>query len=166
MIKTLYHPKFEPKLSWLRAMLLFHETVHSIIPENADYTPSPGITALCEKVQEAFVPLAPTKRDLAYDWDSYDALTSVLSKLSDQGEGKHCGRAHLHWSQGVPSLDLGKTVRVHYDKMGEMLAHEQVDFELAEQTNDPAWFLVDERVAPLVLSMLADRMAKNRPGVR
>lgn len=164
MIKTLYHPKFEPKENWLRAMLLFYETVHSIIPEDADYTPSLGITALREKVQEAFVPLSPTKEDLAYDWDSYYALLDVLRELSpDHGEGKGRMQARLQWPQGVPSLDLGRSVRVHTDKMADMLAHDLINLKLAERMDDPEWLRVDERVADLVLSMLADRMAKRRP---
>jgi hypothetical protein len=163
MINTLYHPYFEPKESWLRAMLLFYETVYSIIPENAEYTPTPGISTLREKVEEAFVPLSPTEQDLAYDWENYHALKDVLRELSHQGEGKDRMHAHLDWSQGVPSLDLGGTARVHIDKMADQLAHDLVDFRLAERADDPAWLRVDRRVADLVLSMLADRMAKNRP---
>ena len=166
MLKTLYHPHFEPEESWLRAMLLFYETVHSIIPEHAEYASSPEITTLCEKVEGAFVPLAPSEQDLTYDWISYHALTGVLRKLSNQGAGRDTVDARLDWSQDVPSLDLGETVRVHTDKMADMLAHDLLDFKLAEkQTDDPVWLRVDRRVADLVLSMLADRMAKNRPGV-
>jgi hypothetical protein len=165
-IKTLYHPKFEPKESWLRAMLLFYDTVHSIVPEDAEYTPSPGISMLCEKVQEAFVPLVPTEKDLDYDWDNYFALTGVLRELSgqDEGEGDRID-AQQDWSEGPPRLDLGGGVKVHTDKMADMLAMDLIDFGLAERTDDPRWLRVDRRVANLVLSMLADRMAQNQPGI-
>jgi hypothetical protein len=162
MINTLYHPYFEPEESFLRAMLLFYGTVYSIIPQHAEYTPTPGISTLRDKVEEAFVPLSPTEQDLAYDWDNYDALRAVLRELSDQGEGKDRMLTRLSWSQGVPSLDLGGRVKVHTDKLADVLAHDLVDFRLAERSDDPAWLRVDRRVADLVLSMLADRMAKNR----
>ena len=46
MINTLYHPYFEPEESFLRAMLLFYGTVYSIVPEDAEYAPTPR-TLVC-----------------------------------------------------------------------------------------------------------------------
>jgi hypothetical protein len=170
MINTLYHPYFEPKESFLRAMLLFYGTVYSIVPEEAEYAPTSGISALREKVEEAFVPLSPDEKDLAYDWDNYQALIDVLRELATQEE--EGGReeetegqvlTRVDWSQDVPSLDLGRSVKVHTDKMADVLADDLVYFGLAEQTDDSAWLRVDRRAADLVLSMLADRMSKNRP---
>ena len=163
-VRTLYHPKFEPRESWLRSMLLFYDTVHSIVPQDAGYTPSPGVAALQERVQNAFVPLVPEQEDVRYDWPDYKALTAVLSNLSERGGKEARVSARLDKAQAVPSIDLGGTVRVHHDKLALMLADDLVDFGLAERTNDPKWLSVDRRVADLVLSMLAERMAMNRPG--
>jgi hypothetical protein len=163
-VATLYHPGFEPEQSWLRAMLLFYDCVHSIVPEKAGYEPSPSITALCKRAPDAFVPIAPVKNDLDYDWNNYHALRDVLRRLSEQGESGERLRARLDWPGGMPCLDLGRTVKVHTDKMADMLAHDLVDFGLAKRT-DEEWLRVDRRVADLVLSMLADRMKMNRSGI-
>ncbi len=118
----------------------------------------------------AFVPLVPTEEDLEYDWDNYFALTGVLRELSEQDEGNGARiDAQQDWSEGPPRLDLGGGVKVHTDKMADMLAMDLIDFGLAERTDDPRWLRVDRRVANLVLSMLADRiadrMAQNQPGI-
>jgi len=164
-MRTLYHPSFEPKESWLRAQLLFYDTVHSIVPEDADYSPSPNIATLCDEAQNAFVPLAPSSEDVEYDWDDYHALADVLRHLASRDGIEDRIDAYLDWPDGVPSLDLGGTVKVHTDKMADMLAYDLVGFGLAERTDDPEWLRVDRRVADLVLSMLADRMANTRGGI-
>jgi len=162
MINTLYHPYFEPEEGFLRAMLLFYGTVYSIVPEDAEYAPTPEIRALREKVEGAFVPLSPKEQDLAYDWDNYQALVDVLRELATQDEGNDRVLTQVDWSQDVPSLDLGRSVKVHTDKMADVLAHDLVDLGLAEPTDDSSWLHVDRRAADLVLSMLADRMSNNR----
>lgn len=51
---VLYHPHFEPSLSWLRTSLLVYDNVLSIVPREAGY-------ALCEGqgIQRHPLPLAP-----------------------------------------------------------------------------------------------------------
>jgi hypothetical protein len=164
-MRTLYHPSFEPKESWLRTLLLFYDTVHSIVPEDADYRPSPKIATLCDEAQDAFVPLAPSREDVEYDYDDYGALADVLRHLSSRDDSEDRINAHFYWPDGVPSLDLGEGVKVHADKLADMLAYDLVGFGLAERTDDPEWLRVDRQVADLVLSMLADRMANNRAGI-
>jgi len=159
---TIYHPKFEPPEQWLRSMLLFYDTVHSIVPDSAEYRMSPGIVDLNEKATDAFVPLAPTSEDLQYDWDGYKALGAVLRELPADEEAR--SRADFDREEGAPRLDFGRGVQVHHDKMGEMLVHDLVEYGLAQRREDSDWITVDRRVADLVLSMLADRMARNRPG--
>ncbi len=163
LTKTLYHPRFEPSESWLRAMLLFYDTVHSIVPEGAEYAPSPGVATLMDKSDGAFVPLSPTDEDRAYDWPGFDALSGVLRNLPDEPGGRE--RVRLEWEEGVPNLDFGGAARVHTDKMGDVLAQQLLEQGLAEQTEDEKWLRVDRRVAGLVLSLLAERMARNRPGI-
>lgn len=165
MAKTIYHPSFEPRISWLRAMLLFYDSVHSIIPQNAAYVPTPGIAQLCEKLPDVFTPLAPTDQDLECDWQQYHALTAVLRETPKGGKGKKSLQAKFDWPEGVPRLDLGNSVKVHNDKMADMLVYDLIGMGLAQRTDDSEWLQVDKRVADLILSMLADRMARKRPGV-
>lgn len=166
MTKTriLYHPKFEPKESWLRAALLFYDTVHSIVPRNAPYTVSPRVAELCEKAPDAFVPIPPDERDLKYEWPEYHALSDVLQNLFDRSEGTQLKRARFDRVGGVPRLDFGEGVEVHWDKVAEKLWADLVNFGLAVPTDDPSWLRVDRRVADLVISMLASRMVMNRSG--
>jgi hypothetical protein len=165
LVKTLYHPTFEPPQNWLRGMLLFYDTVHTIVPEAAEYTPSPGIAALKNRVRDAFVPLGPTKQDLEWDWQDLHALRGVLRELAGEGEAGERTIAHRDRSEGLPRLDLGGAVRVHTDKMADELAHDLVELGLAQEMQDPHSLLVDHRVAGLVLSTLAARMARNHPGL-
>lgn len=163
-VKTLYHPKFEPPEPWLRAMLLFYDTVHSIVPDGAGYQPSPWIAELNEHADEPFVPLVPTRKDLSYDWNGFHALTSVLDKLPREDGPKAFGQARFDTVGGVPRLDLGNGVQVHHEKMGDVLINELEGRGLARRRADSDWVEMDRRVGDLVLSMLADRMARNRPG--
>lgn len=160
--KILYHPKFEPPEGWLRTTLLFYDTVHSIVPQNAPHTVSPQVADLCEKVPDAFKPIHPDERDLEYEWGEYHALTKILQNLSDRSEKTEDAR--LDWLAGVPRLAFGAGVEVHWDKMAEELWTDLIAFGLAVPTNDPSWLRVDRRVADLVLSMLASRMVSRRPG--
>jgi hypothetical protein len=163
VFKTLYHPHFEPPESWLRAMLLFYDTVHSIVPESAEYLPSPKIAMLKEGLEGAFVPLEPTEQDLVYDYSDYYALQAVLQGLAEQGAAEDPVEAKLDRPDGIPRLEFGG-VSIHTDKMADMLADDLVRFGLAERTKDPNWLRVDRRAGGLVLSMLASRMARNHPG--
>ena len=49
--------------------------------------------------------------------------------------------------------------------MADMLISLLIELGLAKRTDDQQWLIVDQRVADLILSMLADRMARNRPEV-
>lgn len=165
MTKILYHPKFEPSESWLRAMLLFYDSVHSIVPKGASYAPSPGVDELRNKVPTAFDTLVPTRQDLEYEWSEYHALHDVLGSLSSGGQGNELReRQRYDRQRGRPRLELGGGVRVHAGKMAEILRDDLIELGLAVQTEEPNWLQVDRRVADLVLSMLANRIVMNRSG--
>jgi hypothetical protein len=63
-------------------VLLFYDTVFSIVPHRAEYRPSSGIVRLCDRIEDAFIPLTPTEEDLELDRDHYRALLGVLQELS------------------------------------------------------------------------------------
>jgi hypothetical protein len=48
---VLYHPHFEPSLAWLRTSLLVYDNVWSIVPREANYTPSEIIRRHLESFQ-------------------------------------------------------------------------------------------------------------------
>ena len=61
---VLYHPNFEPSLSWLRSSLLVYDNVWSIVPLEADYSPSDNIERHLEKLPDTFATLAPEPLDI------------------------------------------------------------------------------------------------------
>jgi hypothetical protein len=163
---ALYHPYFEPPERWLRSMLLFYDTVYSIVPEGAGYKPSPGVAALLERVPEAFVPLPPRSEDKDFDWASYDCLRATFQEIADEERQPRELLAKFDWPNGTPRLQLGQTVSVHNDKMADALVHDLIDLGLAVRDDRGNWLRVDARVADLILAILAERMAANRNDIR
>jgi hypothetical protein len=96
MYATIYHPRFEPDGSWLRAMLLFYDTVHSIVPGGAGYKASPGVARLQDKAPGAFIPLPPDIEDRAVFsaedgvWNRYFALSAFFDDFTS---------AQAHWPE-------------------------------------------------------------------
>jgi hypothetical protein len=80
------HPVFEPPQGWLRAMLLFYDCVHSIVPPAAGYVMTPSTAALVECDPNAFVPLDPEPFTCPETWDEYGALLGVLRQLQPSGD--------------------------------------------------------------------------------
>jgi hypothetical protein len=167
LTKTLYHPLFEPRTGWLRSMLLFYDTIHTIVPADAGYTPSSRLVTLLKSIPDALIPLQPSEADLRYDWANYHALIDVLREFPKRpaaGSEKFTP-ARLDWQDDVPRFELRAGVAVHTDKMGDMLAHDLVAMGLAVRTENAKWLKVERRVADLVLSLLAQRMASRHDDV-
>jgi hypothetical protein len=184
MYATIYHPRFEPDESWLRAMLLFYDTVHSIVPNGAGYETSPGVARLQDKVPEAFVPLAPDIEDRAVFsaekgiWNRYHALTQFLDELGKGAVGAERVSAPFYVDRGVVHLTLDRAVAVHYDKLVQDFIHALTARDRAievEKPIDPVahgtgptarWLYVDKRIARLSLSILAERMRQRRSQIK
>ncbi|MCK5345507.1 MAG: hypothetical protein KAR20_18990, partial [Candidatus Heimdallarchaeota archaeon] len=160
--KTLYHPHFEPNEVWLRSMLLFYDTIHTIVPDNANYSPSKAVSLILEKDDPAIVPISPNENDLQYDWAHYKALYKVLSELANEKERFLNQKAKFSFKDQVPMLDFQGLTKVHYDKMADMLRLDLLDLGLATKSPEENWLIVDVRVADLILSMLADNIKNNR----
>jgi hypothetical protein len=166
MYATIYHPRFEPDGSWLRAMLLFYDTVHSIVPDGAGYKASPGVARLQDKAPEAFIPLPPDIEDRAVFsaedgvWNRYFALSAFFDELGDEGVGAERISAPFYVEGGVVHLTLDRAVAVHYDKLGQQFIDELIARKLAIEVEKPInpvarrtspmswWLYVDNRSPP------------------
>jgi hypothetical protein len=189
MYSTIYHPRFEPEENWLRAMLLFYDTVHSIVPEGAGYQATPRIARLQDKVSNAFLPLSPNKEDREVfseegGWYRYHALTAFLDELDQEGASAERVSAPYYVKNGVVHLTLDHAVAVHYDKLGQMFIDELTARNLALVVEKPVgpttsatsqatgthrstqWLYVDKRIATLSLSLLAERMREHRSEIK
>jgi hypothetical protein len=137
MYMTIYHPRFEPDENWLRAMLLFYDTVHSIVPDGAGYKASPGVARLQDKAPEAFIPLQPNIEDRAVFsaedgvWNRYFTLTAFLDELGNEGVSAERISAPFYVEGGVVHLTLNRAVAVHYDKLGQAFIDELIARKLA-----------------------------------
>ena len=159
---TLYHPHFEPSETWLRSMLLFYDTIHTIVPKDANYKPSKAISQILDKDEKAVKNISPVRNDLQYEWSQYKALFNVLNEMSNEKERFLSQRAKFEYRDQVPILDIPGVVNVHYDKMADLLRMDLLDLGLAVESNEEKWLLVDKRVADLILAMLASNIIKNR----
>ena len=178
MYATIYHPRFEPDESWLRAMLLFYDTVHSIVPDGAGYKSSPGVARLREKAPGAFVPLPPEIEDRAVlsaekgIWKRYYAVTEFLDELGKESTAAERVSAPFYAERGVVHLTLDQAVAVHYDKLGQDFIDQLKARNLALEVEAPInpvapsptarWLYMDKRIASLCLSLLAERMRQRR----
>jgi hypothetical protein len=168
---VLYHPAFEPPQGWLRAMLLFYDCVHSIVPPAAGYEMTPATAALVERDPIAFVPLDPQPFAQPETWDEYRALLGVLRQLQPSGDRGAAVRtepdhAGLALKLEASATDRNAFVAFRAEKMPDEFRRSLLELgSFAEASDEGGWMRVDSRVADLLVSMLADRMATSRASI-
>jgi hypothetical protein len=143
-------------------MLLFYDTIHTIVPDLANYTPSKKVYEILEKDADAVKQISPNEHDKKYDWDQYYALLDVLREIAEEGNIELDKEAKFDYQDGVPTLDIPGSTRVHHGKLADMLQLDLVDLGLARRTPDSDWLVMDKRIADLILSMLANNIKRTR----
>src|SRR5580658_10367780 len=77
-LKVLYHPHFEPNLSWLRSSLLVYDTVCSIVPTGASYHPSSSMERHLDAMPGTFETIAPERLDIVNESGVLNALEQAF----------------------------------------------------------------------------------------
>ena len=100
---VLYHPHFEPSLSWLRTSLLVYDHVWSIVPPEAGYVPSAKIERNLEILPETFAPIAPDPLDIVHEYFVLRLLGQAFKRIAAQPRVMGLAGTRIRYSSEVRS---------------------------------------------------------------
>lgn len=164
---VLYYPSFHPDPAWLRKVLLLADHVARIVPTEVALGDPAPISELLRVLPDALVNLAPTADDITLDDLSLSRVGKAFRLLSrnpiipqdrteltiHKGGGiSVAGHMFLHRSKVAP--EVGRLLAYH------KLAQKDVNAMIRDAPGSADYIVVDERASHLVLSCIADRMAR------
>lgn len=165
---VLYHPRFEPSLSWLRSALLVYDNVWSIVPSEASYVPSESIQRHLEMMPDTFAPLAPEALEIVPEYFVLNALRRAFKRIAAQPEAaakkgtriRYKGQAATYDEEG---LEISGITKLHDGKVAYIVYQMLKECRLIYGRAGKGFSYVDEQAACLIVSFLAQRMARRLP---
>ena len=170
MSEVLYHPHFEPSLSWLRSSLLVYDKIYSIVPTGASYAPSEAIKCHLEKLPDTFETLSPKPLDIVEEYFVLEALGHAFRRIASFSELSPTQVNRLFFkSSDVDSfeqeLEILGIVKLHEFKIAYSVYQMLENNGLIYGQSADGFAYVDEQAASLIVSFLAQRMS-NRLAMR
>lgn len=162
-LKVIYHPFFEPDIATLRRSLLIYDSVHPIIPKEANFTPSDRLKRHMASMPNTFIPESPLAGDInmGNDYFMLTSLDKAFAQLSDKhGQSRIKGRLIEADDDSAETFAIDGVASIHAGKVGYSVHGMLEDHKLIYDLRDDGSFLIDGRAANLILSYLAQRMGK------
>jgi hypothetical protein len=165
---VLYHPHFEPSLSWLRATLLVYDHVWSIVPLEAGYVPSDPMKRHLERLPETFSTIAPQPVDIVGEYFVLRALRKALRTIAAQPHAIAKARRRITyspdtWGTENEVLEISGITKLHAFKLASAVHQMLEEFGLIYGQTGDGYMYTDERAAFLIVSFLAHRIASRLP---
>ncbi len=162
---VLYHPNFEPSLSWLRSSLLVYDNVWSIVPLEAGYVPSDYVKRHLEKLPDTFAPLAPEPLDIVHEYSVLRMLRRAFQRIAAHCKADGEGRPIRYQSDdsGEGGLEIRGITKLHDGKVASTVFQMLEEFGLIYGRADDGFSYVNQQAAYLIVSFLAQRMATRLP---
>jgi hypothetical protein len=165
---VLYHPHFEPSVTWLRSSLLVYDTVWSIVPSDADYVPSDDIKRHLEKLPDTFAPLSPQPLDIVHEYSVLKVLARAFKRIAEQSnlsdqEGTRIRYKDRPWGSGEDELEISGVTKLHDSKVAYTVFQMLNDCNLIYGQAGDGFSYVNEQAAFLIVSFIAERMATRLP---
>ena len=163
---VLYHPNFEPSLTWLRSTLLVYDCVWSIVPPEAEYVPSDSVKRHLEKLPDSFATLAPSPLDIAHEYFVLRLLGAAFQRI--RAESKLSREQAKHLRYVVDDYDnteffIAGITKLHDSKVAYTVFQMLNEFGLIYGQDDKGFSYVNEQAACLIIWFLAQRMATRLP---
>jgi hypothetical protein len=168
MAGVLYHPHFEPSLSWLRTSLLVYDHVWSIVPSEADYVPSDKIKRHLEKLPDTFAPIAPHPVDIVHEYFVLRVLGQAFKRIASQpgvvARSERQIRIAAETSDfGGDTLEIPGITELHDGKLAYTVHQMLEENGLVYGRAGDGFSYVNDQAAYLIVSFLAQRMATRLP---
>jgi hypothetical protein len=169
-MKVLYHPHFEPNLSWLRSSLLVYDTVCSIVPTEASYRPSSSIKRHLDAMPGTFETVAPEPLEIVAEYFVLRALEQAFQRIAAESMALPSKGERFRFvsnPEGLfeDELEISGIVKLHEFKIAYSIYQMLQENALIYGHSDDGFAYVNEKAASLIVSFLAQRMS-NRLAMR
>jgi hypothetical protein len=159
---VLYYPNFEPNLPWLKAILLLTDEVVRLIPKEANHVDSDGILRLKELFPDSVSEFSPTREDIHFgdsDLRRLDTAFSLLEGTTDTANKRirmHHGRIEIEGHEFLHNRKVSDAVRALLinHRLLDQTARQVVDI-------DEDWLVVEKSASDLIVSQVADKIARS-----
>lgn len=166
--KVLYYPHFQPNSKWLLSMLLLTDQIDRIVPEDAVPNDPDLIKELIQEIPGGFVSKSPTTEDIEFDRLTLQRLKQAFRYIREQSFGEKNPQIQIRVGRGG-ALEIDGHVFLHHGKVAprvrELLIEEGMlsPFleEVVKNTGEENYHPVPERASNLILSCIADRIARH-----
>jgi hypothetical protein len=164
---VLYYPSFQPDPVWLRRILLVADHVARIVPTDVKLQDPKPIIDLLTVLPGSLVDLPPTPDDIKFDDIGLSRVDKAFRFIAanasmprnrieltihDGGAVAVAGHMFLHRSKVAP--EVGRLLQRH------KLARKDINAVVRKASGNAGYIVVDGRASHLVLSCIADRMAR------
>lgn len=164
--EALYYPSFEPSAKWLRSFLLFFDKVNSIVPDDANFTPSRPIAEIIDSVPNAFGTISPRKEDIVVDDVNLSRMRKAFKVIKSLRYNSEVKRIEI--TVGEEGVRIAGQVFLHDSKMSQSVRDLLKEFELIDPDLEPLaesigvrdFTLVDETAGDLIVSHVADNIGR------
>lgn len=168
MPPVLYHPHFEPSLGWLRTSLLVYDNVWSIVPREANYTPSEKIRMHLEKLPDTFAPLAPEPIDIVHEYSVLRVLGHAFQRIAAQPNVAAPTGAQIRYKRDAATyegegFEIRGITELHDAKVAYTIYQMLQESGLVYGRTDDGFSYVNDQAAYLIISFLAQRMSTRLP---
>lgn len=158
--RCISYPAFEPNHTWLRQVLLFVDEVHRIVPAMEKLDDSDDLKRLMEYCEDAVLRCAPE-----HYVEIPPQLAGLFGKALDQPKFRRTAEKKTMKILVGPtgSVEVMEWEFLHIEKIGRRVRHELESRGMFRKSPvDTNWKLVPRGAGGLVLSMLADQIARDK----
>jgi hypothetical protein len=163
---VLYYPHFQPSTRWLRAILLFTDSVTRIVPKDVVPEDSEELKELIQEIPDCVKSIAPNDSDIDIDDRSMQRMNKAFRQIAENVSSIKHGKVNL-WIDG-DRISVGGYTFLHERKVSERIRNALLENKLLDpklqgivtDSRTDETYLVPIQASNLILSHIADCIAR------
>lgn len=140
-----------------------YDNVWTIVPSEAGYRPSAALERHLEKLPDTFSPVAPQPIDIVSEYFVLSALGRAFGRIAKRPTAKALTAKFTCPGDSQDELEIEGIAKVHGFKIAGAVLDKLREHGLVYGDAEGGYFRVNDEAAYLIVSFLAQRMARRLP---
>lgn len=160
---ALYYPSWDPPVAWLRAMLLFYDKIHVILPKGIKPDYDEANARVIDLISGAFDPIVKNQYEIDYEKYDIELIKRAIDYIADNNNYA-LNSANVSMDSNLQLYS--ECTMTHRSKFSDKIFQHLIDRNLCfPELEKNGLYPVDRQASGLILSLLADNYAFQR-GIR
>ncbi|TET71560.1 MAG: hypothetical protein E3J56_06485 [Candidatus Aminicenantes bacterium] len=165
--RVLYYPHFQPKIKWLKSILLFVDKVIRIVPSDVDPMDSDELKELIHTLPGCLTSISPKAPDTDIDDINLDLMNKAFCFISKKIPKKKKQGIELNFAPNGAISIAGHTF-LHQSKVSKKIRDSLIEHKLLNQKVKDLvagigikdYYPVPKQASNIILSYISDRIAR------